>query len=240
MLNFLVPNIGNVGTWLSSGSGLRYIAFDVSVRVLRADSNSDIVNKGKWIPSAGALKDFYVITEVIQVTRLVIKVNKEAKAGARVQLNLTDQIPAGAGAGAGAAENFSQISDGNLIMRGVLEDGKPEPFPIAYRTAHIVHNPKDWTLKKPMELGVRRGDDDGLYIYEFVAKDEEFHIKEFFLKPVKEEDVDNDEEEEEYGGHDEDDEEELKLVPLSLSNEFQAQLSSFKITCKYFKVFIRF
>lgn len=240
MLNFLVPNIGNVGTWLSSGSGLRYIAFDVSVRVGRAECNSDIVNKGKWIPSAGALKDFFAITEVIQVTRLVIKVNKEAKAGARVQLNLTDQIPAGAGAGAGAAENFSQISDGNLIMRGVLEDGKPEPFPIAYRTAHIVHNPKDWTLKKPMELGVRRGDDDGLYIYEFVAKNEEFHIQEFFLKPVKEEDVDNDEEEEENGGHDEEDEEELKLVPLSLSNGFQAQLSSFKIICKYFKVFIRF
>lgn len=67
MLSFLVPNIGNVGTWLSSGSGLRYIAFDVSVCFLRAEDISDIVNKGKWIPSAGALKDFYVITEVVQV-----------------------------------------------------------------------------------------------------------------------------------------------------------------------------
>lgn len=212
MLNFLVPNIGNVGTWLSSGSGLRYIAFDVSVRFLRAEYISDIVNKGKWIPSTGALKDFYVITEVIQVTRLVIKVNKQAKAGARVQLNLVDQIPAGAGAG--AAVNYSQGSDGSLIISGVVEDGKPKPFPIAYRTAHIVYHSKDWTLKKPMELGVRRGDDDGLYISEFVAKDEEFHIGEFFLKTVKEEDVDNDEEEEENSGDDEEDEEELKLVPV--------------------------
>lgn len=49
VLNFLVPKIGNVGTWLSSGSGLRYIAFDVSVCFLRAEDISDIVNKGKWI-----------------------------------------------------------------------------------------------------------------------------------------------------------------------------------------------
>jgi hypothetical protein len=187
-LGVVVPATGKFGGSFNSDADFKYTTYNITTHYLKDEYLLDIINNGKWKPNVNVMKNIYIINEVVLTSRIHIELREGAKGGisAQIDAGLTE-IPLKAGV------DYSQDSDGSLSISGVMENGHPKPFAIAFRTAHIVYN-NDFTLRRPMELGVLRGEHDGFHISEFVKKDEMHHIGEFFLNAVED---DNDEEEDE-------------------------------------------
>jgi hypothetical protein len=185
-LGVVVPATGKFGGSFNSDADFKYTAYNITTHYLKDEYLLDIINNGKWKPNVSVLKNIYIINEVVLTSRINIKLSEGAKGGISAQIDAAlTGIPLKTGV------DYSQDSDGSLRISGAMENGHPKPFAIAFRTAHIVYN-NDFTLRRPMELGVQRGEHDGLHISEFVKKDETHHIGEFFLNAVED---DNDEEE---------------------------------------------
>ncbi|KAL3682654.1 hypothetical protein R1sor_000676 [Riccia sorocarpa] len=159
----------------------------------------EIIEDKKWIPRNSRLTDFYIINELVLATMIVIKPRNSSRGGG-VGFKLdSESLPATAGF------EYSESSGGGLEIKGKQVNGEIQPFPIGYRTAHVIYKADgSFDLKRPIKFGVRRGEDDGIHISELVLQDEEYHIGEFFVEDEPGEDDDQDEE----------DDPSLKVVPV--------------------------
>lgn len=185
-LGVVVFNTAEVQAWMKEYKFVKFQVSGITCQYLKDDYLVDIITSGKWQPSRESLRDFYIIHEIVLATEIKFHVGSGASAGAGAQINV-DPLPVPVG----AHLKCSKGADDGFTICGVTEDGvQPKPFPIAFRTAHIKYRKQKGAFKPPrLELGRRRGDDDGgPHVSAFVRKDEKFHIGDFFLNMDDEDD----------------------------------------------------
>lgn len=190
MLGFAVPETASLGAWLKSHSQCKFTLNSVTSYHLSDEYLSNVFGSGKWKPILDGLKDFYVINEMVLATKVTIRLSKAVNGGVGANLDPLAGLPGPAEIGV----SISSAANDTVVITGATVDGVVQPFPIAFRCARIVYN-NDFTKVKNLELSTRRGEQDGLYISDFIKKDEEFHIGDFFLTTDEKDDVETDDDE---------------------------------------------